>query len=261
MNFSERIRGTKQDNNTWQFDLAEELNGGFGGTNGGTLAAVCVFIARSVAPGRIPISIDARFIRGFRPGLAQVVATVLNEGRTLTTVSVDIITAQGKLATRGTISLVVPEALADLDKQSERAPAKTLTSYAQGRLWRQPRGPQNIPLIETFAPKLMGADENGIATGTQIIWQDPEATAEAACIAADISVGPPVAAALKGMPLAMPNPDISLRFTGAQTDQDHLVSICRLEGIKGGLATTSLDVWSGTTLIAVGVSTTTCLQS
>ena len=98
----------------------------------------------------------------------------------------------------------------------------------------------------------MGAGDAGIATGTKIIWDDANATAEAACIAADISVGPPVAGALKGMPLAMPNPDISLRFTGADASTDHLVSTCRLEGITGGLATTSLDVWSGSTLIAVG---------
>jgi hypothetical protein len=74
-------------------------------------------------------------------------------------------------------------------------------------------------------------------------------------------VGPPVASALKGMPLAMPNPDISLRFTGNDADSDHLVSNCRLEGVTGGLATTSLEVWSDRTLIAAGVSTTTCLSA
>ena len=113
----------------------------FGGTNGGTLAAVCVFVARSVAPDRIPIGIDARFIRGFRPGLAQVVPTVLNEGRTLTTVSVDILTEEGKLATRGTVSFAVPAALAEVDKDGARAPLADLIEYEQGRQWRQPKGP------------------------------------------------------------------------------------------------------------------------
>ncbi|MFP6808057.1 MAG: acyl-CoA thioesterase domain-containing protein [Pseudomonadales bacterium] len=261
MNFVERIGGIEIGSGKWQFDLAEELNGGFGGTNGGTLAAVCVFVARSVAPGRGPIGIDARFIRGFRPGQARLSATILNEGRTLTTVSVDVLTAQDKLATRATVSLVVPSALAQIDRQGTHTPPEALVSFDQGRVWRQPKGLPAIPLIDTFSPRLMGTGDSGIATGTKIIWDDPKATVEAACIAADISVGPPVAGALKGLPLAMPNPDISLRFTGADSMRDHLVSVCRLEGIVGGLATTSLDVWSGDTLIAVGVSTTTCLKS
>jgi hypothetical protein len=261
MNFSERIPGRQLDNGEWSFDLAEELNGGFGGTNGGTLAAVCVFVSRLVAANRVPISIDARFIRGFRPGPARVIATPLNQGRTLSTVSVDIMTEQGKLATRATVSLVEPSALAEIDEAEGRTPPGSLTSFADARGWRQPKGMGDIPLIDTFSPRLMGKGEFGVATGTRVIWNDPSATAEAACIAADISVGPPVAAALKGKPLAMPNPDISLRFTGAEASGDHLVSVCRLEGVVGGLATTSLDVWSGDTLIAVGVSTTTCLKS
>ena len=261
MNFVERIKGAQQENGDWHFDLAEELNGGFGGTNGGALAAVCVFVARSVAPGRLPTGIDARFIRSFAPGMARVVPTVLNEGRTLTTVSVDVFTPQGKLATRGTVSLVVAAALADIDKTGNRSPLEDLNSYAQAREWRQPPGHRGIPLIETFSPRMMGGGDDGIATGTRIIWSDANATAEAACIAADISVGPPVASALKGMPLAMPNPDISLRFTGNDADGDHLVSNCRLEGVTGGLATTSLEVWSERTLIAAGVSTTTCLST
>jgi len=261
MDFCERLRGSQQQNGEWQFDLAEELNGGFGGTNGGTLAAVCVFVARSTAVPRIPISIDARFIRGFRPGLAQVIPTVLNAGRTLTTVSVDIVTTQGKLATRGTVSLVAPEALADVDKTPTRMVPEGLTSFAESRVWRQPKGFGGIPLIDTFSPRLMGVNDEGIATGSKIIWDDPDATAEAACIAADISVGPPVAGALKGLPLAMPNPDISLRFTGAVASTDHLISCARLEGVNAGLATTSLAVWSDAELIGVGISTTTCLQS
>lgn len=261
MNFAERIGGTEIGNGDWQFDLAEELNGGFGGTNGGTLAAVCVHVAKASAPDRIPVGADARFIRSFRPGLARVVPTVLNQGRTLTTIGVDIFTEEEKLATRGTISLVAADALAEVDKPGASQPPEGLEAYARAREWRQPKGHRGIPLIETFSPRMMGSTAGGVATGTRIIWKDPAATAEAACITADISVGPPVAGALKGMPLAMPNPDLSLRFTGAVAEGDHLVSVCRLEGVTGGLATTSLEVWSGATLIAVGISTTTCLKS
>lgn len=259
MNFQDRIRGTQQDSGEWQFDLAEELNGGFGGTNGGTLAAICVFVARTVGHGRIPAGVDAKFIRGFRPGKARVVPTVLNEGRTLSTVSVDIFTEEGKLSTRGTVTMVAPEALAEVDKDGERPGLEKLKTFEESKIWPEPTN-QPIPLIATFSPRFMGAGEAGIATGTRVIWDDADATAEAACIAADISVGPPVASALRGMPLAMPNPDISLRFTGASATGGHLVSTCRLDAVTGGLATTSLDVRDGETLIAVGVSTTTCLK-
>jgi acyl-coenzyme A thioesterase PaaI-like protein len=261
MEFAQRIPGTQTAACEWQFDLAEELNGGFGGTNGGMLAAVCLFVARSAAPDRVPTGIDARFIRGFRPGVARVVASVLNEGRTLTTVSVDLFTSAGKLATHATVLFVAPQALADLDQAGVREKPQDLTAYADGKQWRQPRGSQTIPLIDTFSPRLMGVTENGTATGTQVIWDAAETIAEAACIAADISVGPPVARALKGLPLAMPNPDLTLRFVSANVDADHLLSMCRLEGVTAGLASTSLEVWCGDTLVAVGISSTTCLKS
>ena len=104
MNFQTRLNALQLDNGEWQYQLDKELNGGFGGTNGGVLAAICVNAARSVSPDRRPLGIDARFIRGFKPGLARVIPTILNEGRTLTTICVDIINEQGKLTTRGTVS-------------------------------------------------------------------------------------------------------------------------------------------------------------
>jgi hypothetical protein len=70
-----------------------------------------------------------------------------------------------------------------------------------------------------------------------------------------------VAAALAGQLLATPNPDISLRFSGADGNPSWLVSTCRLESLNAGIATTRLEVRDGTTLVAVGVSTTTCLKS
>ncbi len=260
MNFVERLRGQPGDDGEWRFDLTEELNGGFGGTNGGTLAAVCVYVARSISPSRIPAGLDIRFLRGFRPGIARIRPTVLNAGRTLTTVSVDVLTHDDKLATRATVSLAAPGGLAAIDQAPSRERPADLADYADGKTWRQPRGGV-IPLIETFSPRAMGRGEDGIATGITVIWEGDTYSAEAACIAADISVGPPVAAALKGRPLAMPNPDIALRFTGRMSTTDHLVSVCRLEGISAGLATTSMVVFSGTTLLAVGASTTTCLGS
>jgi acyl-coenzyme A thioesterase PaaI-like protein len=263
MNFVERLGGEKLSENLWRFDLAEELNGGFGGTNGGVLAALCVFAARDAAPGKRAAGVDARFIRSFRPGPAHITATVLNAGRTLTTVSIDIHDGRDKLATRGTVSLVTPAALSAIDGPASEDPANAetmgeLSSYADGKAWREPKG-QAIPLIDTFAPRQLGRGPQGTATATRVIWDDPGASAEAACIAADISVGPPVARALAGKPLAIPNPDISLRFSGATCTTDHLISTCCLESLLAGQAMTSIRVHAGPELLAVGVSTTTCL--
>ena len=258
MRFEQRFNAQHINNGEWHYQLGEEFNGGFGGTNGGVLAAVCINVARKLAPGRQPIGIDARFIRGFRPGIARVVATVLNGGRTLSTVSVDIFNDE-KLATRGTVSLVVPEALENVDADIQPAEAE-LKTYEEGRVWREPSS-QKIPLIETFKPRQLGKNSRGIATAVDTIWDEPGALEEASCIAADISVGPPVASALGGKPLAIPNPDISLRFAGADTTPAWLVSICRLESINAGIATTRMQVRDANILVAVGISTTICLKS
>lgn len=244
----------------WRAELAERLNGGFGGTNGGVLAAICLRAARSAAPGYVPAGIDARFIRSFAPGTAHLTVTTLNRGRTLACVSVDVVTEAGKLATRGTVSLVNPDTLEAVDRSPVSPLPEGLTDYKDARAWRQPHG-QDIPLIDTFSPRAMGVTNDATVTGTTVLWDDPRAVEEAACIAADISVGPPVARALKGLPLAMPNPDLTLRFTGLRNGADHLVADCRLQGIAQGLATTSLTVYGAGDPIAIGISTTTCLKS
>ena len=261
MNFRERLNGRQIDEGEWHYHLGKELNGGFGGTNGGVLAAICVNVARCVSPGRRPVGLDARFIRGFRPGVATVVATVLNEGRTLTTLSVDITDEGGKLCTRGTVALVNPDALASIHMDAVASPdAEELRTFATGRIWREPPA-QEIPLIKTFRPRFLGKISRGTATAVETIWDQTDTLEEASCIAADISVGPPVAAAMAGRSLLIPNPDLSLRFTGADGNPSWLVSTCRLASLNDGIATTDLEVRDGAGLVAVGVSTTTCLKS
>ena len=99
-----------------------------------------------------------------------------------------------------------------------------------------------------------------MATGVNVIWDEGNSLEEACCIAADISVGPPVASALAGKRVPTPNPDLSLRFTSSGDLPASLVSTCRLESLNAGLATTRLEVRNGERLLAVGVSTTTCLK-
>ena len=106
---------------------------------------------------------------------------------------------------------------------------------------------------------MVGRDDRGIATSVRVLWDDPGTCAEAACIAADISVGPPVSAAMQDKTVPIPNPDLSLRFNSEADLPETLVAAARLEGIQGGLALTRIEVRAGTRLVATGISCTTLL--
>jgi acyl-coenzyme A thioesterase PaaI-like protein len=258
MKFAECFGGVKRGDGDWQFQLDETINGAFGGTTGGVLAALTVHAARDFAPGWRVTGIDARFIRSFRPGVASVVGTPVNEGRTLTTVQVDLNNAEGKLCTRALVSLVNPDSLEAIDYQGIEVPAGLLAP-AEGKPWAQPKPPLRIPLLDTFAPVFLGKTGSGTVTGVKTIWNSDEHCAEAVCIAADISVGPPVMSALKGQRVATPNPDISLRFCTETDLPPLLLANCRLESLVAGLASTRIEVWANDTLLAIGVSSTTCI--
>ncbi len=245
----------------WEFQVGRELHGAFGGANGGVVAAVSVRAARAVSPGRIPASVDARFLRGLTAGAARVIPTAVHTGRTLTVVGVDIYDERGKHCTRSTVTLVAPEALADVDDEGRAGKPAAWLPYAEGEPWPQLPG-LDVPLIRAFEPRRIGSDERGIATAVRVRWDEPGTCAEAACIAADISVGPPVGDALRalGRRIPLPNPDLSLRFCAEPPLPRIMVSAARLERIAAGLATTRIEVRTeARELVAVGVSTTTAL--
>jgi acyl-coenzyme A thioesterase PaaI-like protein len=258
MKFEERFGGNRLDDEAWQFDLKQDWNGGFGGTTGGVLSALTVFAARALAPGRFPSSVDSRFIRGFRPGVARVEPTLVHEGRSLSTVMVDILNEEGKLCTRSTVTLIVADALAEVEAEDGAGELEGMRTLTEARVWPQPKS-RPIPLVDTFQPAFMGVDGKGTATKVDVVW-DEGGLAEAICIAADLSVGPPVARALQGKPLAMPNPDISLRFCRDAELPRYLVASCRLDSMESGLATTRIEVRAQDKLVANGISTTTCLR-
>ena len=67
MKFVERLQGAPESDGVWRFDLAEELNGGFGGTNGGVLAAISLHAARGAGEsGRANIRSTASASSGSR---------------------------------------------------------------------------------------------------------------------------------------------------------------------------------------------------
>ena len=259
MKVLEFLGGKPAGNGEWHYDLGRELHGAFGGANGGVVGAVCVNVARSLSPGRAPASLDVRFIRGLTEGTARVVPVMLHEGRTLSVISVDIFDSRGKLCTRATVSMANLEALEPFEHAGFAGVPEGWKSYADGKPWAKPGSGVEVPLIDTFGPRLVGNDARGYATEVKVHWDEPGTCAEAACIAADISVGPPVGSALGGRPIPIPNPDLTLRFCAEPPLPRTMISACRLEHISRGIASTRIEVRAGSQLVAIGVSTTTLL--
>ncbi len=256
----EFLKGEPSGEGAWSFQLGRELHGAFGGANGGVIAAAALAVSRDAAPGRTPAALDARFLRGLVAGDARIVPSVLHQGRTLSCVSVDVFDERERLCTRATVTLIAPEALERFDDPGEQSPPAGWTSYDEGRPWPRPKAPVEIPLLETFGPRAVGHDEHGIATAVRIPFDEPGCAAEAACIAADISVGPPGGRAVAGRPpIPHPNPDLSLRFGGQGAPTPIMVGAARLEGIAAGLAQTRIEVWADGRLAATGISSSTLL--
>ena len=251
MNSHQFLGATPGEDGAWSFELGRELHGAFGGAFGGVVAAATVTTARPLAPGRTPVAFDIRFLRGLPAGTATATPTLLHQGRTLSSVSVDLCQPDGRLAARATISFVAPEALATVSREDER---RVTAAYDEGRPWP----PIGAPIVETLAPRTIPW-ENGEALVIRMPWEEESGvSAEAACIAADMAVGPPVAFGLAGERVGHPNPDLSLRFAGPVSGRD-VVGVGRLARVHAGLATVDIEVWSHGALTAVGVSTSMLL--
>jgi acyl-coenzyme A thioesterase PaaI-like protein len=240
------------DDGSWRFAIGRELHGAFGGAFGGVVAAAAIMTARSVSDGRRPAALDIRFLRSLPAGTAVATPTVLHAGRTLACVSVDLSTEDGRLAARAMVSLVTDEALAPVDGGDDE---RRLPAYDDGRSW--PR--VGAPIIETLVPRTVPWPDRGDAVALRVPWDDIEQTsAEAICLPGDMCVGPPVVFAPEAAGLAHPNPDLSLRFAAPVTSHE-VIGVGRLERVHGGLATVAIEVWSGTGLVGVGVSSSTLL--
>lgn len=252
MDALEFLQGSPRPDGSWRFDIGRDRHGAFGGAFGGLLAACTVAVARATVPGRAAVSLDARFLRGLPAGEARLVPTVVHAGRSLACVQVDVVDGVGRLATRSTLYLLDRAKLQALDHDGEGGGAPGAMPWAEGTPWREPPG-MDVPIVTTFAPRSVGQTDRGIGTALQVPWDDRGASAEAACLAADICVGPPVGGAFPGRPTPAPNPDLSLRFTGEVAGPE-VVGWGRLERMFQGLAAVRIEVRSGAALLAVGVS-------
>ena len=114
--------------------------------------------------------------------------------------------------------------------------------------------PAVAPIVATIDCRLVGNDELGYATAMKIPWDvSVESSAESACMAADMAVGPPLGA-LTSDGASTPNPDLSLRFIGPVTSEV-VVGLGRLDRAAGGVAAVTVSVWSEGLLVATGIST------
>jgi acyl-coenzyme A thioesterase PaaI-like protein len=254
VNALEYLGGRPGEDGTWRFHIGRELHGAFGGAFGGVVSAAAITAARSAARGRRPAAFDIRFLRGLPAGTVTATPDVLHAGRTLSCVTVDLRTDDGRLAARATVSLVADDALASV---SAATTDRALPAYDDGKPWP----PIGAPIIETLEPRTVAWPERGDAVALRVPWDDvAETSAEAACLPGDMCVGPPVVFEPAASGLAHPNPDLSLRFAAPITSNE-VIGVGRLERVADGLATVAIEVWSAGGLVAVGVSTSTLLTS
>jgi acyl-coenzyme A thioesterase PaaI-like protein len=271
------------------FELGEHLLGAFGGVFGGALAAGAVALARRELPGRVPVSIDCRFLRALPAGSAPARVEPLHLGRSLACVRVEVVRArENRPAFVATVALVAPQGLGPLPlRPGMPAPrahgASSMPREERRRAWSAPEN-RTVPIAATLRPSVVPLDDGWFAGVVRLPWEEPGWLAEAACVAADLCVGPPVAAPLfaAGRWVPHPNPDVSMHFVPVELDSgepgeealpgaseaeaiglgpEEIAGLGRLERLAGGVATVALRVVDPVHgLLAVGSCTSLLLK-
>lgn len=260
MSLADLLGAVQDSDGAMRFELGPELHGAFGGAFGGAVAACAVMTVRSIAIDRVPTGLDVRFLRGLPAGTVTAAAEVLHAGRSVTVVDVDLAGADGRRAARATVSLAQRDTLFPLEHLGE--PAGELDStYDEAKPWAAPPG-REIPILETLAPRILGRAGDGIATALRLPWEpDESSAAEACCFAADLCVGPPVAAACTSGWVPHPNPDLSLRVAAGATVERDIVGVGTAARIARGVAAVRIDVRCGAAVVAVGAATSLLLAT
>jgi acyl-coenzyme A thioesterase PaaI-like protein len=250
------VLGARRDGDAVVLMFGPELHGAFGGVFGGVLAAAALHTGRSVVGPRTPAGIDCRFLRPLPAGEARATPTVVYEGRRLSCVRVDVADEQGRLATTAVTSYVDPDELHHLEVAGAPAPAP-----ARRRRWSLPPG-VDAPIMAVLDPHLGSLRPGEVAAEVTLPWDEPGAgAAESACVAADLCVGPPVAAACHGGWRPHPNPDLALRLAPSPATGPTLTGIGRVVCIGGGQAVVAVEVHAGGRCFAAGAATSMLLRT
>jgi uncharacterized protein (TIGR00369 family) len=236
-------------------EVTRDMYGAFEGAFGGIVAVLALGAARNAADNRRPVALDARFLRGLTAGSVHARASVVRAGRTLTVVDVAILDANGGLSATASATSVDPASLHPLDDAAMVRPGASVT-YAEASPFQLRR--RDAPIVGTLGPRVALTSADLVATVLEVPWTEAGTAPEAACLVADMSVGPPVARELASEWVPHPNPDLSLRFCGDDTGPE-VAGVARLERVAAGVATVRIEVFSGVELIAVGCASSLLL--
>ncbi len=257
------FEGRRSGSGAWRFAVGRKTHGAFGGTFGGWVAAIAVLACRDLAGDRVPLSAEFHFLRQLSNAPARLSPRMVSSGRRMAVVAVDVMDGGGRPACEAVVSFVDREQCHDLSVRGAASgggpggqagsPAGEGEEIHHGTPFAPPAGIE-IPIVELLRPRLAGVIPQGIATALDVPWSEPGYEAEAACLAADLCIGPPVTAALGERWVPHPNPDLSLRFLPSEHGSE-IVGIGRLDALERGVAVLGVQVWSGERLSALGQCT------
>lgn len=237
------------------FSLGHDLQGAFEGAFGGVVAACALVAARREVGDRRPVALDCRFLHPVPAGTLRADTRRVSAGRMMSVVSVDLIDGRGRLAATALASFAAQDALHPMDDAGMVRPGASI-GYAEASPWEMRK--TSVPIVGTLEPRVALTDPGLVATVFRVPFDPVGAGGEAACLVADMAVGPPVSADLGDSWVPHPNADLSLRFAGRESGPE-MAGVARLERIAAGVATVRVEVFSGIDLIAVGISSSLLL--
>lgn len=246
----EEFLGAELQDDDVHFALGRDLHGAFEGALGGVVAACALVAARRLSAGRRPVSLDCRFLHPIPAGTLCARPRLVQEGRTISAVAVDLVDTESRLAATASVTFADQASLHPLDDTGMVRPGASVT-YAEASPWQMRK--TSVPIVGTLEPRVALTDPGLVATVVRLPFDAEGASAEAACLVADMAVEPPVSADLGDSWVPHPSADLSLRFAGTEMGPE-VAGVARLERIAAGLATVRVEVFSGVDLVAVGLS-------
>ena len=268
----EFLGGPIPDGEEWRFEFGEQLNSNWGAVYGGALAAGTLAVARAAAPDRSPRSLHIQIVRPVPTGMAYATGDVRHAGRTVAVVEVDLFDARRKLAVIALVTMVTPGALAgdfqatsaDVFQRRAQPPMvieSGFTAPVQEAL--QMLTIEDGVFFGAYAENVRRCFDGTPAPMGHITlpWKDLESTGpEAACLAADAMIVPPLMYSSIPNNLIGPNPDLTLRFTTAPAQREVLTASTILS-VQNGSATVAIEVQAGENQLAQGLATSLLLSS